>query len=76
MKNYADALIFHTAICFWAKTNSSAGRREIACANFSSPLRDKPLRNEDYDEDINKRKICNKAYVRFGGIQYGGAGQY
>ena len=26
VKNNADALIFHTAICFWAKTNSYDGR--------------------------------------------------
>ena len=48
VKNNADAIIFHTAICFGAKANSHYGRREIACANFSSPLRDKSLRNEDY----------------------------
>ena len=54
MKNHADALIFHTAICFRVKTNSFDGRREIAFANFSSPPRDKSLGNEDYDE----RKAC------------------
>ena len=41
VKNHADAWFSHTAICFWAKTNSFDGRREIAFANFSSPLRDK-----------------------------------
>jgi len=41
----ADALIFHIAICFWAKANSFYGRWEIAWANFLSPLLDKLLRN-------------------------------
>ena len=45
VKNNADAIIFHTAICFGAKANSHYGSREIACANFSSPLRDKSLKN-------------------------------
>ena len=48
VKNNADAIIFHIAICFGAKANSHYGRREIACANFSSPLCDKSLRNEEY----------------------------
>ena len=47
VKNHIEILIFHTAICFGAKTNSLYGRREIASANFSSPLRDRSLRNED-----------------------------
>jgi hypothetical protein len=47
VKNNADAIIFHSAICFRAKANSYYGRREIAYANFSSPLRDKSLRNEE-----------------------------
>ena len=38
MENIADAIIFHTAICFGAKANSFYGRCEIACVNFSSPL--------------------------------------
>ena len=38
MENIADAIIFHTAICFRAKANSFYGRCEIACVNFSSPL--------------------------------------
>ena len=45
VKNNADAIIFHTAICFGAKANSHYGSREIARANFSSPLRDKSLKN-------------------------------
>ena len=36
---------FHTAICFWAKTNCIYVIREIAFAIFSSHLRDKSLRN-------------------------------
>ena len=38
MENIADAIIFHTAICFGAKADSFYGRCEIACVNFSSPL--------------------------------------
>ncbi len=38
MENIADAIIFHTAICFRAKANGFYGRCEIACVNFSSPL--------------------------------------
>jgi len=41
MENIADAIIFHTAICFGAKANSFYGRCEIACVNFSSPLHSK-----------------------------------
>ena len=40
-ENIADAIIFHTAICFGAKANSFYGRCEIACVNFSSPLHSK-----------------------------------
>lgn len=54
MKNYVDTIIFRIAICFWAKANSSYGRREIACANFSSPLRDKSLGNEEWCEKMTK----------------------
>ena len=39
MKNNADAIIFHTAICAGASQISLDGRREIAFANFSSPRR-------------------------------------
>ena len=46
-KKTLKELFFHTAICFWAKANSPDGRRETACADFSSPLRVKTLRNED-----------------------------
>ncbi len=38
MENIAEAIIFHTAICFRAKANSFYGRCETACVNFSSPL--------------------------------------
>jgi hypothetical protein len=38
MENIADAIIFHIAICFGAKTDSFYGRCEIASVNFSSPL--------------------------------------
>ena len=41
MKNYVDMMVFRTAICCWAQTNSIYGRREIAYANSSSPLRNK-----------------------------------
>ena len=47
VKNHIEMLIFRTAICFGAKANSLYGRREIAFANFSSPLRDKSLRNKE-----------------------------
>ncbi|MCD7724009.1 MAG: hypothetical protein LUI12_00400 [Clostridiales bacterium] len=45
MKNHIDMLIFHNplkedlAICFWAKTNGSDGRRETTFVAFSSPRR-------------------------------------
>ena len=41
VQNNADAIILHTAICFWAKQIALDGRRKIAYANFSSPLRNK-----------------------------------
>ena len=47
VKNNADAIIFHIAICFGAKANSFYGRWEITYANFSSPNRSKSLRNEE-----------------------------
>ncbi len=34
VKNRIDMSIFHTAICFGAKANSSYGKPEIACADF------------------------------------------
>ena len=45
MKNNADAIIFHTVVYFQMKTNNLDGRGEIACANFSSPLRSKAAQN-------------------------------
>ncbi len=54
VENNADALIFRTAICFWAKTNSYEGRWETAYTVFLLPFRDKTLRNEDFYE----RKNC------------------
>ena len=48
MKNCIDMPIFHTAICFRAEQIAVYGRREIVCTNFSSPLRNKLLRNGDY----------------------------
>mgnify|MGYP006939887061 CR=1 FL=1 len=53
MKSYADALIFHTAVCFFVKTNSSDGRRETACANCVSSLRDKSLKRRIH---MNKKR--------------------
>ena len=47
MKNNADALIFFIRIFVLSKTNIPNGGREIACANFSSPLRNKLLRSEE-----------------------------
>ena len=44
VKNHVDTMIFHTAICFRAKTNSFYGNREIAYANFSAHLRNKVAR--------------------------------
>jgi len=41
VKNNADAIIFYTAICFRAEQIAPDGRRKIACANFSSPIRNK-----------------------------------
>ncbi len=66
VKNNADAIIFHIAICFGAKANSHYGRREIACANFSSPLRDKSLRNEDNmaERNLNFDRIINRKNTR------------
>ena len=52
VKNHVDTMIFYTAICFWAKTNSSYGNREIAYANFSGLFAKKLLRNEDYYENV------------------------
>ena len=34
VKNNADAIIFHIAICFGAKANSFYGKSAIAYANF------------------------------------------
>ncbi len=61
MKNHTEVLIFHTAICLRSEANSPDGRRETACADFSSPLREKSLRNGD----LCNFSICPVAFEIF-----------